>query len=54
MLKTLRAAVRLKHSIAADNELNTLLPDAEAAFDAAVQRGELPDPVVFGEEVLRG
>jgi len=41
MLKTIRAAVRLKHSINADRELNDLLPEAELRFDAAVNRGRL-------------
>jgi hypothetical protein len=45
MLKTIRAAVRLRHSIAADNELNEVLPKAEQAFDIQVHNGELPDPL---------
>lgn len=45
MLKVIRAAVRLKHSIAADNELNEVLPRAEARFNAAVMAGRLPNPV---------
>ena len=49
MLKTIRAAVRLKHSLAADRELNAALPVAAAAFDAAVLQGELPDPLKFTE-----
>lgn len=44
MVKTIRSAVRLKHSIEADRELNEVLPKAEKAFNAAVQRGELPEP----------
>ena len=53
MLKAIRAAVRLKHALAADEELNRVLPEAEAAFDKAVKRGELPDaPTLM--EVLRG
>lgn len=43
-LKTIRALIRLKHSIAADRELNELLPRAEAKFNAAVQRGQLLGP----------
>ena len=42
MLKTIRAAVRLRHSIEADNELNEVLPRAQAKFDAAILRGQLP------------
>lgn len=43
MLKTIRTAVRLRHSIAADEELNEILPRAEAKFFKRVQNGELPD-----------
>lgn len=46
-LKTVRAAVRLRHSIAADDELNTILPKVERAFDKAVHQGELPDPLTM-------
>lgn len=42
-LKIIRTAIRLKHGIAADNELNEVLPRAQAKFDAAVQRGQLPE-----------
>lgn len=42
LLKTIRAAVRLRHSIEADEELNRLLPEAEKKFNAAVLRGEVP------------
>lgn len=42
MLKVIRAAVRLKYSIQADNELNELLPKAEAYFESHVNRGQLP------------
>jgi len=41
MLKTLRTYVRLKFSLMADAELNTVLPKAEALFDASVQRGKV-------------
>lgn len=44
-LKVVRAAVRLRHSIEADNELNRRLFEAEKVFDAAVARGRLPDPI---------
>ena len=44
-LKVVRLAVRLKHSIAADEELNEVLPRVEAKFNAAVMRGELPEPL---------
>ena len=45
MLKTIRAAVRLKHSIAADEELNEVLPRAEAQFFKQIQEGKMPDPL---------
>jgi hypothetical protein len=45
VLKTIRAAVRLKYSILADNELHIVLPKAQEKFDAAVLRGEIPDPL---------
>lgn len=45
MLKTIRAAVRLKHSINADEELNEVLPEAVKKFNAAIQRGQLPSPI---------
>ena len=45
MLKVIRTAIRLKHSIAADEELNEVLPLAEKKFNAALHRGELPAPL---------
>ena len=45
MLKTIRTAIRLKHSLAADRELNEALPKAEAAFNSAILKGELPPPL---------
>lgn len=45
MLKMVRAAVRLKHSINADNELYVVLPKAEASFDSMILRGQLPEPI---------
>lgn len=45
MLKVIRAAVRLKHSINADRELNDVLPEAQKRFDAAVHRGQIPATV---------
>ena len=43
LAKTVRAAIRLRHSLAADAEINERLPEAELAFDRSVQQGELPD-----------
>jgi hypothetical protein len=45
LLKTVRTAVRLKHSLAADRELNEVLPEAERKFNAAIMKGELPSPL---------
>jgi hypothetical protein len=39
--KITRAIIRLKHSLAADEELNETLPDLLLQFDKAVQSGEL-------------
>ncbi len=41
LLKAARTLIRLKHSLAADTELNEILPDTLAEFDASVARGEL-------------
>jgi hypothetical protein len=45
MVKIARTAIRLSHSIAADRELNGLLPKLEMEFDKALMRGELPDAI---------
>jgi hypothetical protein len=39
--KAARTLIRLKHSLAADEELNEVLPDTLAKFDDALARGEL-------------
>lgn len=39
--KATRALVRLKHSLAADEELNEVLPNTLEEFDEALARGEL-------------
>ena len=43
LFKAARSAVRLRHSLNADAELNELLPVLERTFDSAVSRGELPE-----------
>ena len=43
--KTLRAAIRLKHSIAADNEINEVEARYLQAFDKAVMQGKLPPAI---------
>lgn len=45
MVKVARTAIRLKHTIIADAELNQVLPDLEDAFDKAVAGGRLPGDV---------
>ena len=39
--KTLRTVIRLKHSLAADEEINDLIPDTVHSFREALTRGEL-------------
>lgn len=41
-LKIARTLTRLKHSIAADNELNEKLDDAKKKYLKQVQQGKLP------------
>lgn len=40
LLKAVRVMVRLKHSMAADEELNELLPRIEAQFEKAINSGK--------------
>lgn len=52
ILKAVRSAVRLKHSLRADAELAETLPRVEAEFDQALNAGEVYslDPAsAFGE-----
>ena len=39
LLKAVRANIRLKHAIAADQELNEKIPEIEAAIDRAIAAG---------------
>jgi hypothetical protein len=48
-LKVLRAAIRLKHSIAADEELNRVLDEERKKFLKQVQLGKLPAPLDTGK-----
>ncbi len=41
LIKTVKSLVRLKHSVAADRELNDLLPEKVMEFENAVQHGQL-------------
>lgn len=40
--KVTRTEIRLKHQLAADKEINDVLPRRLIEFDAAVQQGTLP------------
>lgn len=50
--KITRSMIRLKHSINADEEINNTLPDRLAAFDKALQAGELKRLYVSLEDLL--
>ena len=41
--KAARTLIRLKHSLAADEEINAVLPDTLAEFDEALAKGELKE-----------
>lgn len=41
VVKTARTLIRLKHSLAADMEINELLPDTLQEFDEAMSQGRL-------------
>lgn len=51
--KTTRTLVRLKHSLAADEELNSVLPDTLEEFDAAMAAGDLKDAAQAIDDVLK-
>jgi hypothetical protein len=44
-LKVIRAAIRLKHSIEADEELNQRIDEEKKRFFKSVQQGQLPAPL---------
>lgn len=52
--KTARTLIRLKHSLAADEEINAVLPATLQEFDAAVGRGNLLPLQASLDEVLGG
>lgn len=54
IIKAARTLIRLKHSLAADEEMNDVLPDTLAEFDEAVQRGELRELKASLDEILGG
>lgn len=43
--KVIAAAIRLKHTLAADNEINEILDEERRKFDKAVLKGVLPAPL---------
>jgi uncharacterized protein YccT (UPF0319 family) len=49
--KVARSMLRLKHSIAADNELNDVMPRIEAYLAQQVAKGYVPE--LTGEELLK-
>lgn len=40
--KVARSAIRLKHSVAADNELNEVMPRLERRLSEMLQQGRIP------------
>ena len=44
-LKVIRAAVRLKYSLLADNELNEIIDAESKKYFKSVQQGQLPEPL---------
>lgn len=52
--KATRTLIRLKHSLAADEEINAVLPDSLAEFDAALARGELKELKASLDDVIGG
>ena len=44
-LKVIRAAVRLRYSLMADDELREIIPKERRAFDQSVLGGVLPEPL---------
>jgi hypothetical protein len=52
--KAARTIIRLKHSLAADEEINAVLPDTLDEFESALARGELTELKTSLSEVLGG
>ena len=52
--KAARTLIRLKHSLAADEEINDVLPDTLDEFDDALARGELKELKAGLNDVLGG
>jgi hypothetical protein len=54
IMKATRTLIRLKHSLAADEEINAVLPDTLEEFDAAHARGELKELKAGLDDVIGG
>lgn len=52
--KTARTLIRLKHSLAADEEINAVLPDTLEQFDEALARGELKQISQRLDDIIQG
>lgn len=52
--KAARTIIRLKHSLAADEEINAVLPDTLDEFEEALSRGELKTLTAGLDDVLGG
>lgn len=52
IIKVTRYLIRLKHSLAADEEINELLPDRLEEFSKSLQKGELKQLPFSIDEVL--
>lgn len=52
ILKVHRSLIRLKHSLAADEEINETVPETLEEFDAALERGELKQIGAGIDEIL--
>lgn len=50
--KTARTIIRLKHSLAADEEINLVLPPTLEEFDEALARGEFKELKAGLDDVL--
>lgn len=52
IVKTQRTLIRLKHSLRADEEINDVMPDTLAEFDAALSHRNLPKLQATLDDVL--
>ena len=49
--KAARTRIRLKHSLAAGQEINSVLPDTLDEFEAALARGDLEELKALGNVI---